>query len=298
LTGFPFSRNLARTCDRYSIVKTPAPYGTALTSSTPFARRPSRFPFRLGTTSFIHPGGWAFNVERLAARVEDIEILCFESDGLPTTDEARQLANLKARHALTYSLHTPLDASLASEDEARRLSSVAAVQRTIEAAAAFAPEVAIVHVYLGDHEHDRAPTDLAAWRRRAARSLEALLAAGIPARDLCIEVLDYDFALIEPVVVELGLSIALDVGHLVRDGRDELALLRRHFARTRVIQWHGTDATGRDHRGLDHYPRDRARSLFDTLIDHDYRGVLTLEVFREADLDASLALVASLVEGA
>ena len=70
-----------------------------------------------------------------------------------------------------------------------------------------------------------------------------------------------------------------------------------YLQRTRVIQWHGTDATGRDHRGLDHYPRDRARALFDTLVAASYRGVLTLEVFREADLDASLAVVASLVEG-
>lgn len=254
-------------------------------------------PFRIGTTSFIHPGGWAFNVERLADRVADIEILCFESDGLPTADEARQLADLKTRHALTYSLHTPLDASLASEDPLRREAAVAAVRRTIGAAASFAPEIAIVHVYLGDREHDTVPTDLPAWRRRAAHSLEALIGSGIPARDLCVEVLDYELALIEPVVVELGLSVAFDIGHLVRDGRDELALLRRHLARTRVIQWHGTDATGRDHRGLDHYPHDRARALIDLLVREAYAGVLTLEVFREADLDASLNVLASLVEG-
>jgi sugar phosphate isomerase/epimerase len=253
--------------------------------------------FRLGTTSFIYPGGWAFNVERLADRVEDIEILFFESEGLPGPAEARQLAELKAGANLTYSLHTPLDASLASADETRRVASIASVVRALEAAAPFRPEAAVVHVYFGEHEHDaNVPADVPAWRRRAASSLEAVLATGIAPRDLCVEVLDYDFALIEPVVVDLDLSVALDVGHLVRDGRDELALLRRHLSRTRVIQWHGTDATGRDHRGLAHYPRDRARALLDMLIGEDYRGVLTLEVFREPDLDESLAIVASLLE--
>lgn len=259
---------------------------------------PSTRRFRLGTTSFIHPGGWAFNVERLTGRVDDVEILFFESDGLPGAGEARQLAELKARGGLTYSLHTPLDASLASASESRRLASVASVVRALEAAAPFRPEVAVVHVYFGEHEHDdNVPADVPAWRRRAAASLEAVLVSGIAPRDLCVEVLDYDFALIEPVVIELGISVALDVGHLVRDGRDELALLRRHLSRTRAIQWHGTDASGRDHRGLAHYPRDRARMMLDTLIGEGYAGVLTLEVFREADLDESLAIVASLLEG-
>jgi len=253
-------------------------------------------PFRLGTTSFIHPGGWAFNVERLAGRVDDVEILCFESDGLPGVDEARQLAEHKARTGMTYSLHTPLDVSLASADESRRETAVASVRRALDAAMPFRPELAVVHVYLGEHEHDpKVPSDLPAWRRRAARSLEALLASR-SGPELCVEVLDYDFALIEPVIVDLGLSVALDVGHLMRDGRDELALYRKHRERTRVIQWHGVDPMGRDHRGLQYYPRDRARSLIDTLIATEYRGVLTLEVFREADLDVSLATVASLLE--
>lgn len=254
-------------------------------------------PFRLGTTSFIHPGGWAFNVERLAGRVEDVEILFFESDGLPGADEARHLAEHKARTGITYSLHTPLDASLASANESRRQASVSSVRRALEVAIPFRPEVAIVHVYLGEHEHDpNIPSDLDAWRARARLSLESILASGIAPRDLCVEVLDYDFALIEPVIVDLGLSVALDVGHLVRDGADELALLRRHLHRTRVIQWHGLDPMGRDHRGLQYYPRDRARMLIDTLFAEGYDGVLTLEVFREADLDVSLAIVTSLLE--
>ena len=58
-----------------------------------------------------------------------------------------------------------------------------------------------------------------------ARSLAAILDAGVPPAQLCVELLDYDFALIEPVIAELGLSVALDVGHLERDGHDVLAWL-------------------------------------------------------------------------
>jgi sugar phosphate isomerase/epimerase len=85
------------------------------------------------------------------------------------------------------------------------------------------------------------------------------------------------------------------VGHLVRDGHDELAALERYLPRTRIVQWHGTDPEDRDHRSLVHYPLARARSLLSALLEANYDGVLTLEVFREADLHSSQALVSQLL---
>jgi sugar phosphate isomerase/epimerase len=254
---------------------------------------------RIGTTSFIYPGGWLDNVRRLGPDFEDIEILFFESEGagaFPAPDECRGLAQAKREHGLSYSLHTPLDASLASEDEARRQAGVASVLRALEVARAFDPENVVVHVYHGDAEHAAVrPTDLVAWRDRAARSLSAIVASGLPRERLCVELLDYDYALIEPVVDALGLSVALDIGHLVRDGLDELRVLGRLRSKTRIVQWHGTDASGRDHRSLEHYPVHKARALLRALRGSAYAGVLTLEVFRAADLASSGAVLARLL---
>ncbi|MCG8556830.1 MAG: sugar phosphate isomerase/epimerase, partial [Proteobacteria bacterium] len=208
----------------------------------------------------------------------------------PSPRECQGLARIKREQQLSYSLHTPLDVSLASSDERRRRESVVAVRRAIEVAVPFAPEVYIVHVYLGEREHDaHVPTDLCAWRRRAARSLEELLALGLASRDLCVESLDYDLRLLEPVLEDLDISVALDVGHLLRDGRDESEVLERHLHRTRVIQWHGVTAAGKDHRSLRHYPRARAQGLLEVLTRANYQGVLTLEVFTEHDLEESKA---------
>ena len=253
---------------------------------------------RIGTTSFIHPGGWLFNVERLSLEFDDIEILFFEADGpgaFPDQNERRALARCKHQHGLTYSLHAPLSASLASADETRRRAGVASVLRALDAAAPLEPDNVVLHVYLGDGERDPAPpADLAAWRARAARSLSAIAASGIASERLCVELLDYDYALIEPVVAELGLSVALDVGHLARDGKDVLAAVQRLRARTRIVQWHGTDPSGRDHRSLEHFPRDLGRALLAALLADGYDGVLTLEVFRAADLERSLQLLRAL----
>jgi sugar phosphate isomerase/epimerase len=246
---------------------------------------------RIGTTSFIYPGGWLYNVERLAPRFDDLEILFFEAAGqgaFPERAECEALARCKRQHGLSYSLHTPLDASLASEDAALRAGGVQSVQRAIDAAALLEPEHYVVHVYLGDTERSpRPPQDLDAWRERAAASLRALLDHGVAPRSLCVEALDYDFGLIAPVVEALDLSVALDIGHWVRDGRHELDELARHLPRTRLLQWHGTDATGRDHRSLVHYPRSRARALLALLAERAYAGVLTLEVFDAAELESS-----------
>lgn len=253
-----------------------------------------RAPFRIGTTSFLYPESWLGNVLRLAGRVDDVEILVFEPEW-PESEEMAALARVKREAGLTYTLHTPLGLSLASESEARRRTSVDVLRRVIEGTAPLEPDAYVVHVYLGDREGDPPPRDLGGWRRRARTSLEAVLEAGVASAAVCVETLDYDFRLLEPVVEELGLSVALDLGHHYRDGRATREALARVLPRARIVQWHGVDASGRDHRSLVHVPRREARAVLDLLLAESFGGVLTLEVFREEDFEESLALLSDLL---
>jgi sugar phosphate isomerase/epimerase len=245
---------------------------------------------RLGTTSFIYQAGWLENVQRLGERVRDVELLCFDASELPGATELRGLAAERRTRDLSYTVHTPLDASLASPDPARRRQGLEKVRRVIEALASVEPLAYVLHVYAGEHEHDAPPDDLDAWRARATESLAAL-ARDVPAERLCVESLDYDLAWIAPVVEQLGLGYALDVGHVHRDGRALELALNRYLPRTRIVQWHGTDPLDRDHRSLAHYPEADALFLLRKLREARYDSVLTLEVFREADFESSLALV-------
>lgn len=235
------------------------------------------------------------NVEKLAPLVDDVELVLFDVErDVPGAEDVSQLVRLKHEHALSYTLHTPLDASLASADEARRAIGIDKVRRAIAWARPLEPLGHTVHVYLGDGERDAAPpTDLDAWRDRARRSLEAILADVAP-HALCVECIDYDFALIAPVVRALDLSVALDVGHLMRDGRGLRAAVDEWLPRARIIQLHGTRPDGRDHKSLTFAPRAELQWLFDTLAERQFGGVLTLEVFDAADLETSLALVGGL----
>jgi sugar phosphate isomerase/epimerase len=251
--------------------------------------------YRIGTTSFVTPASWLENARRLAGRVEDVEILLFETPiagSGPAPDEIAALARLGRESRLSYSVHAPLDVALASADGARRRASVEAIRCAIEITAPLAPHAVVVHVFPGEREGEPPPSDGGAWQRRAAESLRAVLETGLPPAALCIETLDRDCAAVEPVIEELGLSVALDVGHLARDGVPFDEVLARNLGRTRVVQWHGTDPSGRDHRSLRHYPRADAVRLLRALSGWD--GVLTLEVFREGDLEESLALLGEL----
>jgi sugar phosphate isomerase/epimerase len=97
--------------------------------------------------------------------------------------------------------------------------------------------------------------------------------------------------LLEPVIAHYDLPVALDVGHLQRDNRDLHGLIEHWLPRTRLIQWHGTDDTGRDHRGLEWFPEADAKRMLRTLVSAQYSGVVTLEVFREQDFETSLQLL-------
>jgi sugar phosphate isomerase/epimerase len=253
--------------------------------------------FRIGATSFVYPAGWLANVERLAGRVADVELLFFDPSGVDGLPDARELAALREYRArgLSYSVHTPLSASLASEDETRRRAGVRDVLRILEFCRPLEPDAFVIHVYHGDSEGGPRPSEPAAFRDRAARSFEALLASGVSASQLCIEYLDYDLDLLQPVIEAFDLRVALDVGHLLRDGRDWRDILQRYLPRTKLVQWHGTAPGGRDHQSLAHVPRETARALIVSLLEASFSGVLTLEVFKPDDFEASLAIVNTLL---
>jgi len=258
----------------------------------------TQLPFRLGTTSFIYPATWSVNVERLAGRVDDVELLIFEATrdrDLPDEAELAELAALQQRTGLSFTVHTPLGLGLASEDKAWQRESVERIWRVVEVTRMLSPHGWLVHVNGGQGEGSPVPADEEGWRRRARWSLLELVARGVPPERICIESLNYDFARIEPVIAELGLSVAVDVGHLLRDGRSIDGVLSGNLARTRVIHWHGVDSDGRDHRSLRLWPRCLAKALLRSLIDADYRGVLTLEVFGENDFEESLQMVGELL---
>jgi sugar phosphate isomerase/epimerase len=236
-------------------------------------------PFRIGTTSFILPDHILPNVEFLKGKVDDVELLLFESSppsSLPDEQVIARLAEVGEQDGMTYTVHLPLDLNCACASPEQRSQAVSTLCRIVALASPLDPWAYILHV-------PHSPLDsvaLSAWHRRATESIRTLLAAGIPPRVLCVENLDYPFVAIAPVIEELDLGVCLDTGHLMLNGGGcPVDFLARYRERVRVVHLQGV-LDGKDHQSLARMDRGVLRPLLAALTDDGIPRVITIEVFR------------------
>lgn len=259
-----------------------------------------RFPFRIGTTSYIVPADILPNVTVLCECVDDVELLIFESDeisNLPSHTDVNALARIASEHALTYTVHLPVDLRLGSSVEDERVQSVQKCLRVIERMDPLKPFGYIVHF---SNSSFVAMTPMATrewqvWRNRLDQSVRDLLAAGVAPHHLCVETLSYDFERIAPVVEVHGLAVCLDIGHILMEQRSVNSHLDRHLARTRVVHAHGVH-DGKDHLSLAHLDPGLLGSLVERLgTDKTQTRVVTMEVFNQRDFIQSCETLARLM---
>lgn len=260
------------------------------TTVTPPTSLKGRFPFRLGTTSFVIPADIVPNVAFLAPHVDDVEILLMESDELsplPDGQVITALETLALKHRLTYTIHLPLDIEPGSVDEKSRRRSVGKIVRAAQAVAALAPFAYVLHLPLPGWRATN-ETDRRVWRKSLDWSLQDILAQGIPAERLCIETLDYPFEWIEGLIDEHGVSVCVDVGHLLLEGRDVLACLDWYWSSLKVLHLHGV-ADGKDHRAISHLDQGLLPVILSRFMkSHGPQRVVTLEVFDRGRWEESM----------
>jgi sugar phosphate isomerase/epimerase len=255
-------------------------------------------PFRLGTTSCILPEGLVENATFLAPLADDIELVLFdlpEVSNLPDETTVGRLADLKARYDLSYTVHLPMDLRLGDADDNNRKQSVAKVKEIAVLTAELDPFAFIVHFDNG--RRGRKPADdMDKWVKALGCSMDELLDGGIQPGLLCIETLDYPFDYVEEVILRRGLSVCLDIGHLVVGEYDVPDYLERYGTMCRVVHLHGI-RDGEDHRDIEPLPLP----VFDALEKELCNGsginrVVTLEVFSVEDYHRSMEIMKHYVE--
>jgi sugar phosphate isomerase/epimerase len=256
----------------------------------------NRFPFRLGTTSYVIPADLKANVAFLADKVDDIELVLFESheiSNLPDAATLRALGEAAQRHDLTYTVHLPLDTWLGHADASVRRQSVDKCLRVIDITGPLNPFAYILHFH-GDRRGELPSPDMTRWTDGHRLAVERLLQA-VSAEALCVETLDYPYGFVEDIVFDYGLSVCVDIGHHLVNGVAPEACLDRYLSRTRVLHLHGVEA-GHDHRSLAFLPDGLLTALVNRLGSGPGKPrVLTLEIFDEKALNESMDVLRRLL---
>jgi sugar phosphate isomerase/epimerase len=243
-----------------------------------------RYPFRLATTSFIHPADYSVNVRRLAPLVDEIELLFLERDHLPPASEISELQELADNLDITYNIHLPMDISLADPSPGIRSRSRDAIFKALELVATLDASTHTLHLTF--REPDNHPDTVRAWQDCAVESLTLLLdKTPMAPRSLSVETLDFPPTWLAPVVMQLGLPVCVDVGHVIRFGFDLRETLNLFAQRIDIFHLHGVTGA-RDHRALNHLAPEFRKIVTPVL--KAFRGTVSLEVFSYQDLIDSL----------
>jgi sugar phosphate isomerase/epimerase len=247
--------------------------------------------FRIGTTSYILPADILPNVEYLAPLVDDVELVLFETDeygsNLPDPATTARLRELASGHDLTYTVHLPLDLRLGEPGPDLDVS-LRKARRVIETTQALAPYAYVLHLDGRPlQQPGLTPSELAGWQAASRAALETVAGWLEEPRLLSVENLEaWDPDAFAPLVEALPVSRTIDTGHFWLMHDDPLPHLAQWIDRTRVIHLHGI--AQRDHASLATIEPARLDPVVAFLVDH-FEGVVTLEVFNEADFEASLA---------
>ena len=250
------------------------------------------FPgLRIGGTSWVTPGTLADNLRQLAPDLADMEVVLFDTpmaSNIPSPAEVAELAALCAELDMTCTIHLPaeMDGTVGESDRRRAEDPCLSVMDRLSLLAPFGW---VVHL-TGSGIIGRPAEDMKTWTEAVHRSAARLASALDDPSLLCVETLGYDFRAAEPVIGSLGLSICLDVGHMVLYDLPARELIVRYLPRTKILHLHGVDPDGTDHRDL----RFVDPGLLDFLLERCADGrerVLTVEVFGKEDYEASLGVL-------
>lgn len=249
-----------------------------------------RFPFRLGTTSYIIPDEIIPNLHYLVQQVDDVELVLFESDefsNMPEPSDVQTMRKLADSYGLTYTVHLPLDIRLGSADEAERSASVQKCQRVIDRMAPLDPFAWVLHLH-GDQRGTTPSVNVPVWLAQNARSVEEIIQTTGSARAICVETLDYDYQLVAELIESFDLAVCLDIGHLVLNQYSVSTHLDRWLERTRVVHLHGVRQE-QDHVDISHLESATLDELISRLSQPcPVNRVVTLEVFGETEFADSI----------
>ncbi len=252
-----------------------------------------KWPFKLGTTSFIYPDNIIPNVKKLGKDFDEIELLVFESvpeEVLPSKDEIKELAYLGQHLDITYNIHLPTDISFTDVLPENRIKAVDTIKKVMELCKPLKPATHTLHLDFTPLYAEKGSDGIKKWQNRVRKSLELFVSSDVNPMDVSIETLDYPFEYLDNIIEEYGLSVCIDAGHLIKYKFDIESIFNRYKTRIPLIHLHGVDFS--THPPKDHVSLDRTGDeLMENTIKilKKFKGTISLEVFNRENLLKSVS---------
>lgn len=241
------------------------------------------------------------NTRRLADIVPHIEILLYhtpEQHNIPTARELKEVRAIRDGEGLSLSVHLPASLEIAANEPGRRRQSLDLARKCCAATAELDPLHYVIHVpyspptlvavpglYFTFEQAERRQE----WWIRAEESLAELRENWTYPGSLLVENINFTPSLLEPLWTKGLCKFCLDIGHLVLGGEKVTQALAHYLPITREIHLHGVRGH-EEHISIGAFSDERLRPWAAMLM-KDFRGILNLEVFSQADLEESLAIL-------
>jgi sugar phosphate isomerase/epimerase len=247
-----------------------------------------KYPFLLGTTSYIVPDDIIPNVRMLSPIVDDIELVLFESpaiSNIPTESDIHEITSIADSTGCGFTVHLPTDRKAGSAQKRERELFIDDARRIIHRCMPLQPRAWIVH--LEGIEKTASIEDIAAWELRCAEVIEELcMKVGEPSQ-LAVENLGYPWYWHLGIAAQAGTSLCCDIGHLwlhyPECWKEHLSAM---LPETRVIHLHGV-SDEKDHLSLARNEKHRLKEFVELLMNYQYKGIVTFEIFSEKDFNES-----------
>lgn len=247
-------------------------------------------PFRVGCTSYVFPDEIIPNVQAMASMVDDIELVLFETEekaNFPSPDQIKILKDLADEHALTYTVHFPIDKNPCSADTKERAYLLDQIERLLEITVSLNPFGYLLHLDTPGR-NDEDPEGV--WYTRAsafAAKVAAVCSDKAIQSRICVENLSYPIDWLDPIVEENGFSRCIDFGPMWLNRHEWHNATLQRLSQTRILHFHGVTPE-KEHQPLDQGDVTRHQELLSILEEQQYQNVLTLEVFGRTATFASM----------
>ncbi|NLG16780.1 MAG: sugar phosphate isomerase/epimerase [Fibrobacter sp.] len=260
-------------------------------------KKRNKYPFLLGTTSYIIPDDIVPNVKMLAPLVDDIELVLFESSSfsnIPSEDNINKLCALADDNGCGYTVHLPIDRKAGDPDKKVREEFRDEACRIIDLTRRLSPRAWVLH--LEGIEKGSGIADVSNWQDWCKETVSELVSRTENSQLIAIENLSYPAEWNIPLVSSFNTSYCLDIGHLwLQPDVSWESLCTALLPGTSVVHIHGVHKK-KDHLSLAAGDREQLISLLMLLKEAAYRGVLTVEIFSEKDFNESMKVIDRLWE--